>query len=146
MDCLTSSMTWQDRRSQLILSLKQEGSMVPSGIFCKSESPTLSCLCLHLLYFILYESFPTARLSKLLYWLVNLMCFSTILLFILRMPSSLFLHHRLTCKFDVFFNYTVVYSRHAKFLILTSIRMSGGARNLYLGNINLDNWLFMCIY
>ena len=63
--------------------------------------------------------------SEPFYWLVNLMCFSTILLFILRMQSSLFLHHPLTCKFDVFFNYTVVYSMHAKFLILNlSFQMS----------------------
>ena len=35
---------------------------------------------LHHLYFLLYELFPTARMSEFFYWLVNLMCFATILL------------------------------------------------------------------
>ena len=35
---------------------------------------------LHHLYFLLYELSPTARMSEFFYWLVNLMCFATILL------------------------------------------------------------------
>ena len=49
-------------------------------IFFQSESPTLSCPCLHLLKFLLYELFPTARMSEFFYSLVKLMCFATMLL------------------------------------------------------------------
>ena len=45
-------------------------------IFCQIESPTLSCPCLHLLKFLLYES----RMSEFFYSLVKLMCFATMLL------------------------------------------------------------------
>ena len=35
---------------------------------------------LHLLKFLLYELFPTAQMSEFFYWLVELMCFTTMLL------------------------------------------------------------------